>query len=488
MARIPSRLWVLIPLALALLYATGHALLAPRPDLSNVVPGEAVVTVRFRGTAALDRLWFFGRPTDGRPSELLGRQRNVPGLDGVNASGAFHFVLLPRGARTDNTLAIFPLADAGAFRDAFQGRAEEAQGRPRLERNAQELEIHGDFAAVAGDRDVVRRLGEGGLTCEDRGEDLAVAVNVPQTAELALLTAGGQPWQQLVLALGAEPARAVVARDPVTGQRRAEFPAGRVPLVAATWRTARLWAYLNRRALEAELEPAPESALARLLEQAALEPPAPLRAAPKEALAWFEVPGGAARLALAEALRGAGVRLPPLPDVGGGGTFTAFALPNLEDGRSWTWVLCGEQATLDGLAPLLGPLPAPGAAQEIAAGEAPFTLSDTRGAGVAPKAVLVRASWPGSGGPVLLLGLDAARHAARLALLAAPPPLGPSPEPGGWRLLARLGVSAERAPDLLGGALSPGGLLAVLEGGPLEGDVSTDGRRLRIRLRVLPRS
>lgn len=488
MVRPPPWLWVLAPLALALLYTAAHALLAPRPGVDDVVPGEAVVTVRFRGTAALDRLWFFGRPEEGRPSELLGRQRNVPGLAGVNPTGAIHFVLLPRGGRADNTLAIFPLQDADAFRDAFEGRAEEALGRPRLERNAQELEIHGRFAAVAWDRDIVRRLGEGGLTCEDRGEDLALAVDVPQTAALALLSAGGQPWQPLVLALGAEPARAVMGSDAATGQRKAEFPAGRVPLVASTWRTARLWAYLERRALEAELEPAPASALARLLEQAAAEPPAPLGAAPREALAWFEIPGGAARLALTEALRGAGVRLPPLPGIGAGGAFSGFALPNLENGRSWTWVLSGQAATLEGLTPLLGPLPAPGAAQDLEAGAAPFTLSDTRGSGPAPKAVLLRADWPPPGGPALLLGLDALRHAARLPLLDRAPGPEPAPEPDGWRLLARLGVSAERAPDLLGGALSPGGLLAVLDGGPLEGEVATDGRRLRVRLRVVPRA
>ncbi len=484
MRRLPPRLWLLLPLALALLYQAGYALLSPRPRVGDVVPREAVVTLRFRGQAAVDRLWFLGRPEGLRPSEALGRQRNVPNLAGVDPSGAFHFVLLPRAARPDNTLAIFPLRDAQAFEDAFNGREEEEAGRPRLERSAVELGVHGRFAAVGADRDAVRRLGEGGLTCEDRGEDLALALDVPGAASLALLLAGSAPWQGLVRALGAEPLKARPAVDPATGRPGATLEAGRVPLVAASLATARLWAYAEGRRLEVEIAPAAGSRLEALLAAAGAAPPPALPGAPEGTLAWFDVAGGAASSAVGEALRSCGVKLPPLPGLPTPGPLSAYALPNLEDGRSWTWVLEGEAATLEALHPLLPPASAAGGPPEWAAGEAPFTLSDLRTPGVAPRALLARAARAGDAGPVLLLGLEAPRHAARIAL--ASPTRGPAPAPSepGWNLLGRFGLSQERAPDLLGGALTEGGLLAVLHGGPLRGELSTNGRLLRLRVAV----
>src|SRR5262245_55328537 len=120
MRRPPAALWVLTPLVLALLYAAAHAFLAPRPTLENVVPREAVATLRFRGVAGLDENWPFERPPQGRVSETVAALRNVPGLTGVDREGPIHLVLVPRAARPDPTIAIFPLVDADAFRTRFE--------------------------------------------------------------------------------------------------------------------------------------------------------------------------------------------------------------------------------------------------------------------------------------------------------------------------------------------------------------------------------
>lgn len=494
MRRHLRRAWFLLPLAAALVYAAAHALLARRPSVADVVPREALLTARFRGVEMLDRLWFLGRPSEGRVSESIGRQRNVPGWDGVNRAGPLHLVLVPQALRPDNTLFVFPLQDADAFRAAFDGLLDDAGRTRRLERQAQHLEVHGDFAGVAWDRGLVRHLGEGGLTCAERGEDLALAVDVPAFATLAVGSARNQPFRGLLEALGAEPHKAVLQVDAATGQRRADVPVGRLPRVAAAYRTARLWVWSDARRLEAQLEPVPEGVLARRLAAAAARPAPVFQGAPAEALAWFEVPDRAALAALAEGLADAGVRLPDLPDLArlpAGAGLRGWMLENAGEGNAWTLAVEAEPEVLAALAPLADGLPAPGTPRRVPAERAPLTRSNLRGDLRPPEADLLLVPAPAADRQVLLLGADALRHAARLALSGPPvaPSPWPEPEDGGepLRVLARFGVSAARAPDLLAEALTAGGLLHALAGGALEGEVATDGRVLRIRVRVAGR-
>ncbi len=58
MRRVPAFVWILAPMALAILYAFVHPWLAPRPTLETVVPAEAILTHRYRNQAALDAGWF----------------------------------------------------------------------------------------------------------------------------------------------------------------------------------------------------------------------------------------------------------------------------------------------------------------------------------------------------------------------------------------------------------------------------------------------
>ena len=54
----------------------------------------------------------------------------------------------------------------------------------------------------------------------------------------------------------------------------------------------------------------------------------------------------------------------------------------------------------------------------------------------------------------------------------------------GWTPVARFGLVEVRARTLLGSALEPGGFLHPLQGGDLEGTISTDGRVLRVEVAV----
>jgi hypothetical protein len=243
MRRTPTALLVVLPLALALLYAVAYPLVAPRPSLESVVPQAAVLTARYRGLAQLDALWCFGRSADVRPSEDLAERHNLPGLPGVDRSGHVHWVLLPLSGRADPTLLILPVSDAEALEDRFLLRDGPQDPARLLRRHAKHLEQRGDYAALAWDREAARQLGTGGLTLEDRGEDFGLAIDVRGAVELALSQADTPPWRGILEALGAEPSRAAGGTDARTGKRSLVFPFGRAPRVAEAWSSARLWAY-----------------------------------------------------------------------------------------------------------------------------------------------------------------------------------------------------------------------------------------------------
>lgn len=482
MRRIPSWAYLVLPLALALLYAVAYPLVAPRPTLESVVPRAAVLTARYRGLAQLDLLWCFGRDGQVRPSEDLAERHNLPGLPGVDRSGHIHWVLLPLSGRTDPTLLILPVSDAEALEQRFELRDGPQDPARLLRRHAKHLQRRGDFAALAWDLEAARQLGSGGLTLEDRGEEFGLAVDVKGAIELALAQVGSEPWRSIVEALGGEPARVTGGVDQHTGRRGLVFPFGRAPQVAEAWRTARLWAYAQRQEIEIELEPA-QPTLRALLARAAAGPAGEARVGLRTGQqAWLFVPSSAAFEATAGILAAAGVALPELTAPAGEAHIEVRALSNLNETRAWTLEISAGSAHEASLAALLGSLPAAGESLPLAAGAAPLTLATTRAGAAAPAGQVARSA----DGARLYVGADAERL-ARAAVLAT------AGEPAAWRhdarqgaLLARGELSAERALSLLGPALKTGGLFSALGPGALRVVVTTDGRLVRVRLTRLP--
>lgn len=478
MRRLSPALWILAPLAAGLVYAGGHALFAPQPTLADVVPKAAVITARFRGLAALDELWFFPRAGDVRPSEFLSAQRNLPGLAGVAPGGPVHFVLLPARGRPDPSLLILPVEDADALRARYEGRDLPEAAARGLERNPHQLEIRGDHAALAWDREIVRHLGEGGVTLDDRGEDMGLALDVPGALLLALTLGGESPWRPLLEALGARPAETTFQADAATGVRRPVYPAGRTPRVGAAWRTARLWAWRARGEVQIELAPA-DPALTSLLGAVLTAPTTPVHGR-AGAAATLEIPSSAARRALQAILEAAGLDVPPptKPPHDDTPGIAVTAWPNQGTAHAWTLALEPFGGTsLPSLGDLLGDTMKPGEARDFAPGALPVTIHDRRGGMLSPAAKLLRPKSPDD--QRLLLGAEAEARAQ-----SVPPPAPPLALPlaSGEAVIARLSLSAPAAAGLLGGALPKGGLLHVLEGGPLEALLSTDGTLVKLRL------
>lgn len=475
---------MLLPLVLGALYALAWPLFAPRPALQDVVPRAAVVTARYRGVEGLDALWCFGRQTGVRPSEDLAERHNLPGLAGVDPSGHFHWVLLPRSGRADPTLWIVPVADAGRLRARFELRDGALDASHAYRRHAKQLEIRGSFAALGWDRDVARRLGEGGLTLADRGEDFGLAIDVPGTVALALTQPAVEPWRGILEALGAEPAKAGMSVDRETGLRAIVFPFGRIERVAKAWSTARLWAWSKERRVEIELEPR-EPGLLRLLSRvpAAAGGLGALSAGPGPTApqAWLHVAGPEAFAALVAALAAAGVDLPAeLEAVTGAGALEVRAFANRADPLSWSLEIAAATGYDAALASLLGPLPAPGLSLPLAAGEAPVTVATLRRPHLAPAGHLSRSV----DGARVVVGADAEAIAQ-----ATPAPRGEPLDPAlpaGQRLLAVGALETERVLSLLGPAVQPGGIFAVLGPGALRVVVATDGARLFVRIERAP--
>ncbi|MHC5011671.1 MAG: hypothetical protein ACYTG6_12115, partial [Planctomycetota bacterium] len=233
MRRAPAAVWILAPLALGILYALAHPLLAPTPTLADVVPAQAVLTQRFRDLESMDEAWF-RPPTAPKPSDLVGPNRNLPGLAGVDRQRPFHLVFLPPGPYLDPTMMIFPVADEDALRARFTDPDYfVSKGHVR---RAQFLAVAGNYAAVSADRAAVRHLGEGGITAADLGEDHAIAAHVPALVRFALLRPHESPWRSVLDALGVDP---TLAPDVDPG-RPVEIPAGRLDRVHAGWKTARM--------------------------------------------------------------------------------------------------------------------------------------------------------------------------------------------------------------------------------------------------------
>jgi hypothetical protein len=467
--------WILLPLALAGLYAAAYPFFAPVPTAATVVPKDAILTQRFRDVAAVDRA-FLRSPEDPRPaSEVVATSRNIPDWVGVDRHRPLFLVLLPRGNRPDASMLIVPLADKGAIRARFDDPSfflEHKQIRQPMH-----LGVRGDWGAIAWDEDAVGTLGGDGLRPEDLGATWAVAANVPALVDFALAAPREAPWAGILRALGFTP-------EPPDAQPRGEAAADapRVLRIRESWGTARLWSFFDDARVRSDLEvrdPALRETL-RALTKAAAADTAPLPAPPEDAEAWLRVPSGLARAALVRALAAAGVPFPEGAAVAGaplasgdGPGLLAWASPAPDDPAFWTLGVAGPEGALAPLAALLDEDdPAGALLRAEPASDAPF-----------PPVLVSREPFEGL--QVLYVGPDVTRAAARFARRQRTKPPWEAPQLRGHRLVAAFGLSEKRARDLLGSVVLPGGLLAPLQGGRIEGAIFTDGTTLRLEAHVV---
>ena len=376
----------------------------------------------------------------------------------------------------DIGLVVLPLADADTFRERFDRLAPLEEARVR---HAQHLQRYGDrWAALSLDRDAVRRLGEGGLACEDRGEDVAYAVDVPGLVRMALDQVTSPPWRGWLQGLGVAVDRPTVQGRTPDGLPIARFEGvDRVRRIEEAWRSARLWSWAadddGAGRVRIELE-ARRPELATVLRDAsdaghddagAYPTPTP----PAEAAAWLRIRPGDALTAVIEAAWHLGAAFE--------GDGAAWRRPDMHRdlvGNVLAWLPGAEGAGATLL--LAGPLPQDGF--DLAAG--PWSL------GAAVKGEPADGLGMQALGPAAQRALQ--RYAGHLALPGGEPTaLETTEAQGNGRLLATFGASAEAAQALLGEALAPGGLLQALAGGPLEGAIYADGDRLRITVGPAPR-
>ncbi len=489
MRRVPAAVWILAPLALGLLYAVAHPLLKPKLTLSNLPPKEAILVHRIRGLDMLDLTSPGPRgPQQKPPREALGVERNNVGLIGVDHEAPVHLVLMPRTLGLDSTMAIFQLSDAAAFEREFMRTDFLERG---LIRRAQHLAIDGRYAAVGPSRDATRRLGTGGITAADLGEDWAMAADLPGLTEHAVQLAKHYPWRGILTAIGLDVGAARMRVDAKTQAVQAFLPGDkRLQRIHDSWKAVRLWAWHNQKKLRVDLEPAAGSATAQALAELPTaeglretdEPPAPHPA--PGAQAWLHLPHGVHTRALAQILLGCGVRFVEEQDdadpLGGLGKASGGLLLWAERGVGTGYAIsvgaAARGAPLPDLSAFL-PLPS-GEATSVALpeGAAPLTVGDTTTDRKVPGGTVERRRLPGA--EVLTFG-PSARQAAEgfVAAVAAGTPALPTDAGPVWettgevRPIARFFLGQLRAEMVLGRALQPGGFLAMLSGGDIHGRV-----------------
>jgi len=498
--RWPAAVWILAPLAIGLLYALGYALLAPKPTLADLPPSDAILVQRFRNLAMLDRASFGARGPGVRSArDRIAAARNVPGLPGVDHTGPVHMILMPRTRRTDSTMAVFRVEDAEAFEKAFN-RSDFIERD--LVRHAQHLVRRGPWAAVAPNRDDARRIGKGGITAADLGEDQSLAADVPRLVDHALSLARSYPWRSILRTLGVQVDALYTREDEQTG---APVPvlAGddRLAQIRSTWAEARLWAWFEPGKMRVELVPqagAMADALADAFEHHRPLDGRPASAphAPADSEVWARVSDHRAVGLTARLLRACGVRLlpelqeteaarDPLGGLGGDAPdgVLIWGVPVRGSGHALTIGVASR--TLPILSAFL-PMPADGAVSvPLAKGAAPLTLGATR-AGLEAPAGTVEISRGADGLDVLAFGAGArgAIDGMRSHLAAGLD----SRDVGGaaahadpaFRVFAAFFLKQGRAVHILGGALEPGGFLAALALGDIRGTLSTDGKRVRV--------
>ncbi|MDJ0523041.1 MAG: hypothetical protein QNJ90_13305 [Planctomycetota bacterium] len=480
MRRLPPAVWILAPLALGLLYAAGYALLAPRPTLGDLPPDDAILVHRIRGLDMLDLTSPGPRgPGLKAPREIVGQERNNIGLVGVDHEAPLHLVLLPRSLGLDASMAIFRLDDADAFEREFMRTDFLERG---LIRRAQHLTIQHGYAAVGPNRDATRRLGTGGITAADLGEDWSMAADLPRLIDQALQLAKQYPWRGILSELGIDVDAGRMRLDPRTKAMRAFLPGDeRVQRIQQSWKTVRLWAWHNQKKLRVDLEPTAGTALVEALTALSTTPSA-APPPPPTAQAWLAVPSGASRAALAKLLGASGLRF--VEEQEGADPLGGLGAAAPTDGL----VIWGERGLGTGYAMTVGlaggipdlsaflPVPAGDATSAILpAGAAPITVGDTTIQRKVPAGTVerrkVRRAEVLTFGPSAKEAAEGYVSAAVAGTAKLPEVTPPWPVPAGARPVARFFLGQRRASMVLGRALQPGGFLAMLSGGDIHGRV-----------------
>ncbi len=507
MRRVPVFVWILAPLAVGLLYAAGHALLAPKPQVGNLPPKEAILVHRTRGLDMFDLTSPGPRgPGMQAPREMLGLARNNPGLIGVDHEAWVHLLIMPRTLSLDSSMAIFRLDDADAFEREFMRTDFLERG---LIRHAQHLEIRGSYAAVGPSRDATRQMGTGGITCEDLGEDWSMAADLPRLIDHAVGLARQYPWTGVLTALGVQVDAIRMGYDPQEGTPKAFVPSDeRLETVRTSWKAARLWAWHTQKRLRVDLEPTPGSAVAQALEalptadamretSADLLPAAP--PPPPGVQAWIHMPRGEHTRAAAHLLRACGVRfveakdgVDPLGGLGKASTgLLLWAERGIGTGYAMSVGIGAAHADLPALGAFL-PLPDAGVASvPLPEGAAPITVGDTTIARKVPAGTVERRSLPnveiltfGPGAKQAAEGFVSAAAAGTSALPGDPGPAWTTQD--AVRPVLRFFLSRRRAQAVLGNALHPGGFLAMLAGGDIHGRVEAADGVVRLTAWVVP--
>ncbi len=524
-SRVPLAVWILLPLAIGLLYAAGHSLFAPKPTPANLAPPEAVLVQRFKNLDLLDDISFGPRGRDIRAArDVIAGERNVPGLPGVDHTAPIHLVLLPRGRHQDASMAIFRLEDAGAFEDAFM-RTDFLERK--LIRHAQHLHIRGGWAAVGPSRDATRRMGRGSLHCKELGEDYAIAADVPGLVEHVMLVAKSYPWRGILESLGVNPAGTRLVHVEGSTAMQAIVPgAQRVERIRTSWDTAKLWGWKEQARIRVDLVPSASGPVAAALKaRKAHQHPGPLQIstltsvaepphAPGDAEAWLRIPYDYDRPLLAEALLACGVRFVAEEDgvdlLGGlaagvgprvtpadAGGVLFWATKGIGTGYAWTLGMVSPSGHLPPLKAFL-PLPAEGQTSvDLPANTAPITKGDAATERATPKGTLrlarnVPLAVGDAGasptmdvltfGPTAEAALEGMRNHLSVKQAAPRPPAADWDPGAGMELVASFFLKSTRAPQILGKALEPGGFLAVLAGGHIRGALYTDGSLFRLLL------
>lgn len=269
--------WTAIPLLVALAYAGVRWALGHDPSLETMVPGDAILAQRWKDVDTYDRVGndttdFEALAAQGKTvaaaSASLGADLNIPGLPGVDRSRPIVQALLPFDGFVESKLVILPVKDGDALRAKFRD--------PTLvERHARHLEIHGDWAASCADRRVVRDAGSFWTPLPpSEGEDWCVTANWPAFVDFASRPdqAANEPFASVLVALGFDPASAVVSTDEAGTPVLRVAKTGRVPFVRNAWSRVTLRSFPTR--VVVELEPAEDAKELRSVIAAAKPDPA----------------------------------------------------------------------------------------------------------------------------------------------------------------------------------------------------------------------
>ncbi|MHC5012152.1 MAG: hypothetical protein ACYTG6_14600, partial [Planctomycetota bacterium] len=209
--------------------------------------------------------------------------------------------------------------------------------------------------------------------------------------------------------------------------------------------------------------------------------------------------GAAERAALALALFHAGVEFPNPKSLAAAdvilgdlardrgdadGGLLLWTSPSTGTGYAWTLGLAAPSGALPDLSAFHEAFPGGPGRGTFADGEMSITLANTRVDRRSPAGEVVRAQAGGQ--DVVTAGTVAEDALARFEahLATGRRRAWPAPPEEGLRLVASFWLSRVRARTILAGELEPGGFLAALAEGDIEGALWTDGRILRLEARV----